>query len=205
MVTNKSFAQIFLYGGSMNPPHEGHRFSVLYILWRYPGSHVFVIPCAQRTGKKDLLSFSDRLQMCQDTFGHINEERVHIDDSGEMVVVDILARYRRLYPNADLIFTTGYDLVFPGEDGVSTIHRVWTQGERLWREQSLLVFPRGDVSLSEARANLPENMVLADVPPPDISSSLIREQCRNNLSIAGLVTPAVKNFIETEGFYSERR
>lgn len=193
--------KIFIYGGSFNPPHCPHREAVNYLLRAFPEALVYVIPCRERTGKRGLSPFTDRLEMCRLAFADLDRHRVIIDDSGEMVVIDILRRYREQFPAAEIYFVVGYDLVRLNAEGISEMHRYWTDGARLWRETPLLVFPRGDSDVAELRRKLPPNMLVVDFRPGAISGTAVRQCVATGGALEELVPPAVAQYIRDRDLY----
>jgi nicotinate-nucleotide adenylyltransferase len=63
--------KIVLFGGSFNPPHWGHIFSVCKVAQLGEFDQIFVVPVYEHAYGKELVNFDNRLHMCQLAFGWI--------------------------------------------------------------------------------------------------------------------------------------
>jgi len=64
----KRSRHIALFGGSFNPPHEGHREIVRRLARRKSIDEVWVLPVWRHPFRKKLPSFKKRLSMCRRYF-----------------------------------------------------------------------------------------------------------------------------------------
>ncbi|HEX9294516.1 MAG TPA: nicotinate (nicotinamide) nucleotide adenylyltransferase, partial [Polyangiaceae bacterium] len=60
---------VFLFGGSFNPPHVAHVLAVAYVLATQDADRVIVIPCYRHPFRKDLAPFEHRFAMCELAMG----------------------------------------------------------------------------------------------------------------------------------------
>ncbi len=132
-----STKKIALYGGSFDPPHQGHWALAMGLVDL--GYHVLVIPSQNPIAKeaKGRASAQHRLEMCKIAFGGVPEIDIwsfELEREGTSYAIDIVRACREQLPEAELSFVIGMDLV-PG------LAR-WKEAGELFSLVSLLVVRR---------------------------------------------------------------
>src|SRR5450432_1633002 len=65
----RAHVNVFIFGGSFNPPHIAHVLAVTYVLSTAEPDLVLVVPCYRHPFAKDLCPFEHRLAMCERAMG----------------------------------------------------------------------------------------------------------------------------------------
>lgn len=176
-----------VYGGSFNPPHVGHQMTLLYVLEALDASQVLVVPSRRHPFGKDLVSFDERVAMCElmaEPFGdRVVVSRVEDELGGEGRTYDLLVHLRHSMPRAKLVLSVGADILQETDR--------WYRWSDIEAMVGVLVLAR--VGYDDARA-LP-------VALPDVSSTQIRARIGAGESILGLVPAKVARRIERRGLY----
>ena len=121
--------------------------------------------------------------------------RVEIERPGPSYMVDTLRELAQRYPGNGLVLLLGSDQYA----ALST----WHEPERVRAARAASRWPAG-------RASRPTSLADADIeriemPQVDISSSMIRERVAAGRPIRHLVPDPVRELIEAEGLYRDRR
>ncbi len=192
--------RIAIFGGSFNPPGLNH-LNVVKIL-EANFDEVWVVPCGRRIKNGvAVVSASERAEMILLTFSGLTKTVIDLSDIHNH-------EYTRTY-NLDLrlqaqitgqIFhVVGSDLVQGGADGKSEIQISWYRGQELWTKLNYAVIQRAEYPITSA--DLPPNSYIVSAPELGGSSTLIRKNIEQGLSISGLVVPAVEKLIHDRGLY----
>lgn len=199
--------RIYLFGGSFNPPGKHHE-SVLLALKEICRSEdeIVIVPCGARPDKECVndMDHTHRTAMVELAFGGM--PGVHIDfldlEREEFTCTwDLDARYRELFPDADIWHVVGMDLVKGGASGQSEIQS-WNNGSELFRHRPFVVVTRAGYETNQA--DFPPNHVLID-PTFSGSSSTIRSLCAQRAPISDLVDPLVARYIKRWHLYTGRQ
>jgi nicotinate-nucleotide adenylyltransferase len=147
--------KIALFGGSFNPPHEGHYEIARRVARRPDIREVWVLPVYSHPFGKELAPFEERLGDCRSLF-HPLLPQVKVLDlerklGGTSWSVRLIQYLKDRYPESEFALVMGEDAF--REQGS------WKGFPTIKREASLIVFPRG-----------------GDSPIPDVSSTEIRKQ-----------------------------
>jgi nicotinate-nucleotide adenylyltransferase len=204
MVGLKSLAGI--YGGTFDPPHYGHlilaeaaqvQLNLKRVIWiltrRSPHKLTHSITPAET-----------RLQLLQLALeGYMLYEisRVEIDRPPPYYAVDTIRLLRLTYPDEGLVYLMGGDSLVD----LPTWHKP-EELVALCHSIGVLRRPGCDPDLDELDRQLPglrEKVKWIDVPPVEISASLIRNKIKQGLPYRHLVPPAVGDFIEEHRLYQE--
>jgi nicotinate-nucleotide adenylyltransferase len=128
-------------------------------------------------------------------------DTIDIERSGPSYTADTLEILAESFAPARLFFLMG-------EDSLRDLP-TWHDPERLLRTAELAVAARPGVAadLASVTRRVPTLRGRVHLVPTEeiaISSSEIRSRVRNNLSIRGLVPPAVKAYIRDHGLYRQQ-
>jgi nicotinate-nucleotide adenylyltransferase len=180
---------VFLFGGSFDPPHVAHVLAVSYVLSVEEPDRVVVIPCFHHPLGKELTAFEHRYAMCELAMAWLPRteiSRVEEELGGESRTLRTIERLRELHPDWRMRLVVGADILLEG--------RRWHGLDRIRELAPLLVLGRmglGDVS---------------GAPPPVlplVSSSSIRDALRAGRvsDVEPLVPRSVLAYIDEHGLY----
>lgn len=149
---------IALFGGSFNPPHEGHRQIVRRLARRRSIDEVWVLPVWRHAFGKRLPEFKKRMAACRKFFKTSSKIKTKAYEKRPRVTgttVDLLLYLKRRFPLYRFFWVMGSDTYRQRKN--------WHDFPKIRRMARLIVFPRGPRS-----------------PIPDISSTALRRRRPNN-------------------------
>lgn len=195
--------RIAIFGGSFNPPAP-HHVELVDRLDMF--DKVFIVPCGARPDKPstDATSSIHRLAMCKLAF--TENERVRLDLSdleGNRYTPTYMldARYKELYPEAEIWHVIGQDIVAGGSRGESEIERVWDKGTSIWRNLNFAVLSRSGFGAGED--DYPPHHMRINIDGVVGSSTLIRQRAKNNVAIHPFLTREIYEYIIKHDLYSK--
>lgn len=220
----QSFKKIGILGGTFNPIHCGHLIIAETVRESHGLEKVLLIPSGQPPHKPDreVLDPERRYEMVRRAAASnpfFEASRIEIDTEGVTYSVNTLHTLKRLYGSETMFyFIIGADVIpelttwrdFQTVFGLCEFIAVRRPG---YGGIPAEVCEASNASIAGATAETAEETVkrlkkdygvkihLLDAPLVDISSSNIRERCRQGRSIRYLVPDAVEEYIETEGLY----
>ena len=196
--------RIGFFGGTFNPPHNGHLHLARRWSDRLALDKFLIIP----TGTPPHKEASDvpgemRLEMCRiaaaESGGLLEVSDFEVRRSGKSYSVITLAALHETYPDSDIYMVMGADMFVTLE--------TWYDFERLKTLATFCTMPRDGVSAAELNRYCRHygrrgcTGIVADEPEVNISSSAIRERVKNALPIGGMVPPGVERYIREKGLY----
>ena len=124
--------KIGVYGGSFNPPHNGHLYLATEVSKRLGLDKVIIIP-SNISPQKDNNGNIDpmhRINMCKDVFADslFEVSSLEIDRGGKSYTVDTLTALKELYPESDLY-------LFMGSDMLLSFHSFRLRNQTYWPDQ----------------------------------------------------------------------
>lgn len=182
--------RIGLYGGSFNPIHVGHIGLARHLLVHTVLDEIWMMVSPQNPLKqnRDLLDDHRRLE----TVRHALEGDTRLVASDyEMRLPRPSYTWNTLHRLAEDFPSAQFTLII-GADNWACMDR-WCHGLEIAHTYPIVVYPREGVAID--RASLPPNVMLADCPLIDVSSTGIRSRIRRGLPITGLVPPQVEQEI----------
>jgi nicotinate-nucleotide adenylyltransferase len=181
---------VFIFGGSFDPPHVAHVLAVTYVLATQDADRVMVIPCYRHPLGKELGSFEHRFAMCQLAVGWLPRTEVSAVErelGGESRTLRTIEHLHVHHPDWNLRLVVGADILLEG--------RRWHGFDRIAELAPLLVLGRPRVGAEGAPAPL----------LPDVSSTAIREAVRDGRAaeLASWVPRDVLSYIDENRLYRE--
>ncbi len=169
--------RVGIFGGSFDPPHEGHRHLVASIQRRMAFDLIMVVVAFKAPHKNVTCqqSFEDRLRMTSLAFEDLSYVQVSAMESarnGPSYTVDTLASLKHAHADWSLYLMCGADAYHQ--------LRTWYSWQRLFDYASVIIASRpgyernGDEELERQAAQSREGMMLLGIPELDLSSSQIR-------------------------------
>lgn len=186
-----------ILGGSFDPPHVGHMAMARAAKDTLGLDKVLLMPAPRPPHKEaeDLSSWEDRLKMVElacDGVDGVEVSRHELNTPGASYTVDMLQKYRELSDDT-VYFIMGADSLrdLPG----------WHNPEKILEFVTIVVFPRDDVApVLEVQGDA--SVVVFETPSIDVSSSDIRKNCRQGVSIESMVPGAVLEYILDNSLYT---
>lgn len=200
--------KIAIFGGTFNPIHKGHLRLVEEYQNRLSFDRILLIPTRIPPHKQvtGLASDRHRLQMCQlaaEEFPFLEVSDIELQREETSYTYDTLSELKRRYPNSIFYLIMGSDMFLT--------FRRWYRGEEMLKMVVLLTAPRepNQISELEAEKQLMEELggeaVLLDIPAWEVSSTEIRSRLHQNLATDDLLDPKVAAYIKEHDLYQDER
>ena len=174
---------IGIFGGTFDPPHNGH---VLTAAQLSKTVDLLYVNPAYNPKYKKCTEAKHRYEMCELAFENIRNL--------EVVEIDIQNKFQYTYQTINYLSRTFIQtvrfVIFVGEDWDV---RTFKNYELFSKQCKIVAFPRPGYGLSNADIQL------------KISSSDIRSNLKKKLPINGLVPQKVLEYIENNDIYKKRR
>ena len=200
--------RIAVFGGSFNPPHNGHVEAACAARRHLDAEKLLVIPAAVPPHKSEAEGSPDartRLELTRLAFAGCENTEVldlELQRPGKSYTVDTLEELKRLYPEAELWLLMGTDMLLCFEK--------WKDYRRILELAALGVFPRehGDeAAISRAAEGLKSRcgarVELIPFVSTEVSSTELREMLQNRQG-SELVPDAVYSEIIRRRLYGAK-
>lgn len=200
----KSFA---ILGGTFDPIHLGHIKTAKSILALTSVEKILFIPLGNPPHKDEnnVSSAYHRLNMLNLAVEGEKDfliSTMEIERNGKTYTIDTIKELKKLLGNAIKFF------FIIGTDELLLIN-TWKNYEELLKICSFIAVKRPgykDKLLEDAVAfltkNYDANIRIVEIPPVDVSSSEIRKNIKNGISIKGLIDEKVLNYIKENNLYN---
>jgi nicotinate-nucleotide adenylyltransferase len=198
---------IGILGGTFNPPHAGHLALARHArdelgldeVWLMPLHTPPHKPIAPDPGPEHRLEMTRLACAGEDRIG---ASELEVRRGGTSYTVDTLSEIHASDPEAELTFVVGADtaLTLPS----------WRSPERVLALARLAVARRAGGPPSDGASALDAigsiagadaDLVFLEMAPVEASSTLARERLAAGESTAGLLAPAVREYIDRNGLY----
>lgn len=197
--------KIGMYGGSFNPPHNGHVYLAREV-GRLAGLDKIIIipsnisPQKSNNGNIDPIH---RVNMCRDVFDSPLYEvsDCEIARGGKSFTVDTLSYLKELYPDGEFY-------LFMGSDMLLSFH-TWYRYEDILKMCTICAISRDDAESADKLKDYADtvlisgNVLIFDIEPIEVSSSLIREKLSNGKSCKGLISEKTEKYIKENKLYGQ--
>ena len=144
--------KIALFGGSFNPPHLGHVEAARSVVRCIRPDKLLIMPTYVSPHKvmgADTPSPEVRLELCRLAFGDIPEAEVsdlEMRREGRSYTADTLMELKKLYPEDELVFIMGTDMILSLE--------TWSRPEVVMELADIAVLLRGVEEDERVRAHI---------------------------------------------------
>jgi nicotinate-nucleotide adenylyltransferase len=202
-VKNMSKKRMAIFGGTFDPPHQGHFILAEQIKNYFGLSKIIFMPAGKPPHKKDrdISPNKDRLTMLK--FAVDNNQGFSLSDwemknDGYSYTAKTLAEYVPQI-NADQVF------FIIGADSLAEIFG-WKDSEYLLTKAKFIVFSRPGYNLNEIindqkYEDYLENIFTYQSLNIEISSSFIRDEIKKGKSIRYLTLDKIREYIEKNNLY----
>lgn len=192
--------RIGIFGGTFNPPHNGHKKLAGELPGRLSLDLLIIVPTHIPPHKRasSLAGDKDRLNMCRLCFDEKNTvvSDIEIKRKGKSYTVDTLAEIKELYPGDELFFIMGSDMLL-------SFHS-WREPEKILETANICAVSRHGGETAQLKkyirthfADKKEKFTVIDFEPIDISSTEIREGLRFDM-----LPESVAAYIKERGLYT---
>ena len=192
-----------ILGGTFDPIHTGHVAIAEAALRALKLDRVLLLPSGKPPYKRCRAGRTDRMHMVERAAeGHVGLYPcdIEIRRKGESYAADTLRLLRERWPEDAFTYIIGADALARLGDwyGINEIVRL--TGFAVVRR-----FDSNGEGLEERIHGLAEmlhaQIALTDIDAPPVSSGLVRERAAEGQPLAGLVPPAVEQYIRDRGLY----
>ncbi|MBF0714124.1 nicotinate (nicotinamide) nucleotide adenylyltransferase [Gemella sp. GH3] len=194
--------KIVLYGGTFDPIHIGHLITATNALESLQANKVIFIPSniTPLKNNKVIASNKDRYNMIEVSIKSNNNFEVsdyEITNSGTSYTYNTVNYFKKLYPNSKIYFIIGTDRVIDLQQ--------WYKINDLARLVTFVFVARDnqiieDIVEKNKFYNSIEYIILKN-PIIDLSSTLVRDKVKNNLSINYIVEKNCATYIKEMNLY----
>ncbi len=197
--------KIAVLGGTFNPIHNGHLNIVDAVLQSLNPDKLIIMPTGTPPHKqaKNLVSDGDRLAMLN--LAVADKEKVTVSDyeilkEGKSYTVLTMEHLSTLYPNDELYFVMGSDMLFTFLN--------WFRPERIMQLATLVGICRDEDSREKDKESAERiiaaggRCILINCPAVEVSSTEIRTKAQAGKDISDLVPLSVADYIKERGLYS---
>jgi nicotinate-nucleotide adenylyltransferase len=188
-------SRLGILGGTFDPSHNGHLVLAQSALEFLKLDKVIFVPTAKHPHKQHLKitdpkSRLDMLKLALDINARFEISEIEINRAGLSYTCDTLREFKKLFTDAVLYLIIG-------GDNISDIE-TWKYPEGIFSLAEVAAAMR---PLSSPAGKYKDRIKIIDMPPIDISSTMIREYVKQGKSIKGLVPASVENYIKKNGLY----
>jgi nicotinate-nucleotide adenylyltransferase len=192
--------RIGLYGGTFDPPHHGHLILAEWVRNQLHLDSVYFIPAAVHPLKENthITPQKIRLEMIRAAvagYDYFHVSDIEINRAGTSYTVDTLKSFPQYehVGSCELYFIIGYD-------NYREIN-LWRDAHLLGELACFVVLRRTTHSPTKESDKQIQNTIELDSPKIDISSTGIRENCRNGIPFKAMVPGQVFELIQRHGLY----
>ncbi len=197
--------KIGVLGGTFDPVHNGHLEIAEEVRSRLELDEVLFMPAGQPWLKPEqtISPAQDRVEMLRLALmykRHFKLSLIEIERSGPTYTIDTILDLKKKYNAGDEMF------FIIGWDSLAELPK-WKEPSHLVTLCRMVAVPRPGYSPPDIKAmekvvpGLSGRITFLDKPLVDISATGIRGRVALGLSIKGLVTPSVENYIREHGLY----
>lgn len=197
--------KIGILGGSFNPIHNGHILLAKAAYDEYKLDRIIFIPSGVQYFKKNIKMppGSNRLDMVNlaiEDYPYFESSDMEIMRPGDTHTVDTLRELHDVYPDAELFFITGADILYSIE--------TWVEPDAILELTSLIVSVRNGVMIPEMEKKAEElknrfnaQIYFLQTPNFEVSSTLIREQIKAKGDVSNYISPKITEYIKEHELY----
>lgn len=176
---------IGLYFGSFNPIHNGHINISREILKKTEINNIWMVLSPKSPTKTSLLDKNIRyklMDMALNGEGNISISKIEFDMPQPNYTYKTLNKLKKEFPNQEF-------KIIMGQDNYDNINS-WKEYQYIKSNYEIIVYPRDE---KNNKSKFPKIF--------NISSSLIRNNIRNNININGLVPKVIEKEIYDNNYY----
>lgn len=199
--------RIGIFGGTFNPPHNGHKRLADEIMKAASLDKIIVIPTCSPPHKesKELPSGAHRLKMCEMLFTEdcYFVSDIEINRQGKSYTYDTVCQLKKEYPDDELFLIVGSDMLlsfhkwYRYEDILSCVTLCVASREDEISKNDLSDYAEKTLKLSPAN----NGIIIADIEPCVVSSTNVREQISLGLDNCDMTSREVFDYARINLLY----
>ncbi|ALC81695.1 MULTISPECIES: nicotinate-nucleotide adenylyltransferase [Bacillus] len=188
--------KIGIFGGTFDPPHNGHLLMANEVLHRLCLDEVWFLP-NQIPPHKQEEKFSDsghRIEMLKlaiESNPSFKLQLIEMERPGPSYTYDTMVLLKEKYPDYQFYFIIGADMV----EYLPKWHKI---------DELLEIVQFTGVKRIGFHMDTPYPVRFVDVPEFEVSSTMIRDRVDKNEPINYLISEKVRRYIEENGLYESR-
>lgn len=188
--------RIGVFGGTFDPPHVGHLVTAVNVRFELDLDLMILMVANvpwQKVGSRSITPADDRLAMVQaevESVPGLVAGDHEIRSGGHSYTADTLAALADEFPGAELFTVVG-------DDAAAGIHSWERAGEVIQRSHLVVVDRPGE----PVELDLEIDWIRVEVPRLEVSSTDLRERCRDGRPLDYLITDDVMAVIADRGLY----
>ncbi|MBR2949710.1 MAG: nicotinate-nucleotide adenylyltransferase [Lachnospiraceae bacterium] len=198
---------IGILGGTFNPIHNGHLILAETARAQFNLDEIWFIPsgCSYMKDTSKILPGNVRMEMTRLAIRenpHFKVSDVELKREGNTYTCETLSQLHEMYPDTCFYFIVGADTLYNMEN--------WKNPEQIFSQAVILAAVRDDADMQDLQkqAAYLQQKSGGDIRflhslQIGISSTLIRENCKNGISNRYLIPESVRTLLETRGYYKE--
>ncbi|OOC37373.1 nicotinate-nucleotide adenylyltransferase [Thermosipho melanesiensis] len=185
---------LVIYGGSFNPPHNGHIIIAQLVREMFRFADFHVVTSSTPPHKKVDVSFKERFFLTKKAFEKV--EGITVSDiehrlGGVSYAINTIEYYEKKYSHIFFLV---------GEDALYSIEK-WYRYEDILKKAHMLVYPRFKDELVYKKVervleSLSNSIYILKLPLIQISSTVVRERAIKGLSLYGFVPQHIISYVE---------
>ncbi len=190
--------KIGILGGTFDPIHLGHLVLAEQVKEKLKLDQVIFIPCFRSPHKtrQKLSPAKDRFHMTQlaleGNSGFLVSD-IELKRKGLSYTVDTLRQLKETYPNSQMYFLTGSDVVHEFD--------AWKDPKQIYKLAKVVIATRPGFDEFDRRSRFAKKSIVVPITGIDVSSSEIRRRVKKGKSIRYLVHSGVENYIKKKNLY----
>lgn len=186
--------KIGILGGTFNPIHIGHLILAEEAREKLKLGKIIFVPASFPPHKEnsDIASAGDRLAMLKKAVKgnkNFSVSSIEIKRGGRSYTIDTIREFKKMYPDDELYFIIGSDLLKYLED--------WKDLDEITKLVKFITVTRPGYPLEK----MPSYIKTMAIRAVDVSAFEIRQCIKENKSFRYLVPDAVLNYINKKGLY----
>jgi nicotinate-nucleotide adenylyltransferase len=196
--------RILIFGGTFNPPHEGHVALAAEALRALQPDKLLIIPAYVPPHKEAPgVTFEHRFAMCERAFAGIKkaeisdiERQLGGANNAKSYTIDTLRALKRKYPgNTKFFLLIGSDMLFCFDQ--------WYKYSSILNECSVVAAAREEDCYSDMleQANRLGHVKILNIPVKRMNSTAIRGRVFYGGETAGLLNDAVRQYVSEQELY----
>ncbi len=195
--------RIGILGGTFDPVHNEHVALCKNAIKELSLSRLFVVPTFLPPHKNtEPISAEHRINMLKLALDKITEAEIstyETDKGGKSYSFETVAYYKELFPDAELFFIMGGDML--------TDFKTWKNPSKIVENAKIVVFDRENFFTDYKREekyfkqNFGDTFIRLKYVGKNISATKIRIYSMLSISLCGLVPDSVEKYIKNNGIY----
>lgn len=182
---------LMLFGGSFDPPHNGHLTVARNVLSQYIADQVVFIPCANHPFSKEMNPAHHRLAMLT-LLPNIIVDTYEFDRKEKSYSIDTLQYFSAKHPQDTISWLIG-------SDQLQSFHK-WHHYQELLDQFRVYVYPRASFLFEPLYSNM---IPLREMEEINVSSTMVRDAVRRGANIQSYVPHQIAEYIRENALYNQ--